>query len=86
VRIDYNEAEGYIAIELDDGKRCLISAQVLAQMADPDKRLLFRFVRLKNGVLSAIPYTEQQVIWIDRVEETEAGQIQLGASNAEGTE
>jgi hypothetical protein len=71
MRIHYSEIEGWIEI---DGKK--ISADVLAQMADPTPRILWKFEH-RDGVITALPYTETQVIWIDRSREP-ATKIEFG--------
>ena len=46
-----------------NGKKIDIS--VLMAIIEPDKRILYAFIH-KDGVTQAIPYTERQVIWMDR--------------------
>jgi hypothetical protein len=42
-----------------------IDVTLLAAICNPDKRILWRFVYV-DGEVKAEPYTEEQVIWIDR--------------------
>lgn len=65
MRIRFNEEIGTLDI---DG--VIISASVLRELVDPDRRLLFRFER-KNGVVQATAYAETQVLWLDRDEITD---------------
>jgi hypothetical protein len=49
-------------IEIDGRK---IDMSVFHAMTDPDCRLLWAFIE-KDGVIQAISYSEEQVIWIDK--------------------
>jgi hypothetical protein len=60
--IRFSEEHGTITI---DG--VVISAGVLRELVDPDRRLLFRFER-KDGLIQATAYSESQVIWLDSPE------------------
>lgn len=60
MRIRFNEELGTLEI---DGR--MISAAVLREIVDPNRRMLFRFERI-DGVIQATAYTEGQVIWIDK--------------------
>ena len=46
-----------------DGKK--IDMDVFLAMVNPNARILWRFID-KDGVIQAVPYTEEQVIWIDK--------------------
>lgn len=79
MRIRWDESEGYIDI---DGVK--ISAQVLREIVDPDKRVLLRFRKGDTGLIEAAVYDESNVIWIDR-DDGKASTIQFGAEeNQEG--
>ena len=72
MRIRYNEEIGTIDI---DG--VVISANVLRELVDPNRRLLFRFEK-KNGVIQATAFSESQVIWLEQSDlEREAGEATL---------
>jgi hypothetical protein len=60
MRIRFNEEIGTITI---DG--VVISANVLLELVNPDRRLLFRFER-KDGKIQATAFSEEQVLWLDR--------------------
>jgi hypothetical protein len=65
MRIRFNEELGTIDI---DG--VIISASVLRELVNPDRRLLFRFER-KDGVIQATAYSEMQILWLDKPLENE---------------
>jgi len=46
---------------------CKIDIGVLLAVIDTDKRYLWQFVK-KDGIVQAVPYSEEQIIWIDRKE------------------
>ena len=60
MRIRFNEEIGTIDI---DG--VVISANVLRELVNPDRRLLFRFER-KDGVIQATAYGEENVVWLEK--------------------
>ena len=42
-----------------------VDASVLGDMMDPERRLLWAFVRAENGVdIRPVPYDEERVIWL----------------------
>ena len=42
-----------------------VDASVLVGMIDPDKRVLWAFIRAENGVdIRPVPYDEERVIWL----------------------
>jgi hypothetical protein len=45
-----------------------LDGEILKAIVQPDKRVLWAFVR-KGGDVRPVAYTEQQVIWLDRGEE-----------------
>ena len=71
MRIRFDEEIGIIEI---DGVS--ISAAVLREIVNPDRRLLFRFVR-KGNQISAAALDESQVIWLDK-EDTDGQTAELG--------
>jgi hypothetical protein len=48
-----------------NGKR--IDQSVILAITEPGKRALWAFIE-KDGVVQAVPYDENQVIWLDRRE------------------
>jgi hypothetical protein len=75
LRIRFNEEIG--TIDLDG---VVISANVLRELVNPDRRLLFRFER-KDGVLTATAYSELQVVWLDRPEEIADQTTEFGVAD-----
>ena len=63
MRIRFNEEIGTLDV---DG--VIISASVLRDLVNPDRRLLFRFQR-KDGIITAMALTEKNVVWIDNPDE-----------------
>jgi hypothetical protein len=57
--IRFSEEHGTITI---DG--VVISAGVLRELVNPDRRLLFRFER-KDGIITAEAFSEARVLWLD---------------------
>jgi hypothetical protein len=45
-------------------KKLEVDISVLEAVCEADKKVLWRFVR-KNGAITAVPYGEHQVIWIE---------------------
>lgn len=41
-----------------------IDREILDAITDPNKRLLWAFVRGSGGDIRAIPYSEERVIWL----------------------
>jgi hypothetical protein len=81
MRIRFNEEIGTLDI---DG--VMISAAVLRELVDPDRRLLFRFLR-KDGIITAVALDERSVIWIDPVDQVPTDQaIEFGALDQKGNE
>ena len=80
MRIRFNEEIGTLDI---DG--VLISASVLRELVNPDRRLLFRFER-KNGTITCSAYSELQVLWLDREENITDQTTEFGAIKQESTE
>ncbi len=72
MRIRFNEEVGTITI---DG--VVISANVLREIVNPDRRVLFRFQR-RAGKLTATVYTEKQLIWIDRPDDIDDQTAEIG--------
>ena len=72
MRIRYNEEIGTIDI---DG--VIISANVLKELVDPDRRVLIRFQR-RDGIIKALVFSESRVIWIDPIEDDEDLEASLG--------
>jgi hypothetical protein len=77
MRIRVDEEVGTLEI---DG--VLLSANVLRELVDPDRRLLFRFQR-RGGVIEAIPLDESKVIWIDPPDEKKEHAIEFGTVERE---
>jgi hypothetical protein len=52
-----------------------ISGEMLSLLLQPNQRLLWAFVE-KEGVVQAVPYNEERVIWLDKpdLEEADASQ------------
>jgi hypothetical protein len=69
MRIRYDEELG--TIEMDG---VILSAQVLREIVNPDKRLLFRFER-KDGVVYATVHDERTVLWLDAGESMPTAEI-----------
>ncbi len=80
MRIRLNEEIGIIDI---DG--VVISANVLRELVNPDRRLLFRFMK-KDGVISATAYTENQCIWIEPPDEIPDQTTEFGVVNQRSNE
>jgi hypothetical protein len=72
--IRFNEELGTITI---DGR--VISASVLREIVDPEKNLLFRF-RERDGIIQAVAYSEEQVIWMEKVDEQDQA-LDFGVTN-----
>ena len=77
MRIRFNEEIGTLDI---DGT--LISASVLRELVDPDRRLLFRFERL-GGVIQATAYSENQIVWLEKSDVDGDQKIEFGVVNQE---
>lgn len=83
MRIRFNEETGILDI---DG--VLISASVLREMVDPDRRLLFRFER-KDGIIQAKAFDESNVVWLDESDlqdPKDVASIDLGLLKPSGEE
>lgn len=80
MRIRFNEEIGTIEI---DG--VVISANVLRELVNPDRRLLFRFER-KDGIIRATAYSELQCIWIDPPETISDQTTDFGVLKPTGNE
>ena len=80
MRIRFNEEIGTLDI---DG--VIISAAVLREIVDPDRRLLFRFER-KGDVIQARVFTEKQCVWIEDPDEITDQTTDFGVLNPKSNE
>ena len=80
MRIRFDEELG--TLELDG---VVISAKVLRELANPDRRALFRFQR-KDGIIQAVVYSENEVLWFPKSEEQDCGTVDFGVENQSGNE
>lgn len=80
MRIRFDEEIGIIEL---DGVR--ISANVLREIVNPDRRVLFRFVR-EGEVIRTVVYSEADVVWFDKTEDMTDQTIELGFRNQDGNE
>lgn len=61
-----------------------ISANVLSQIVDPDRRALLRFQRGEDGTIEATVYGEQQCVWLDEAEHRDELRTGIGIANQDG--
>jgi hypothetical protein len=62
MKITWDEEKGILDL---DG--VAISAKVLTAIVDPERRTLYRFISDGKSI-TAIPFTEEHVIWLDPIE------------------
>ncbi len=54
-----------------------IDRNILEAILETDKRLLWAFVRGENGDVRAIPYSEEQVIWMSEKDVLQPDDVEI---------
>lgn len=57
--------DGAIVLVNATGHDVRINAEVFAAIINPTKRVLWRF-QLDGGEINAMPYSEEELIWLDK--------------------